>query len=406
MHDLLDVFTPARPKISGRALTGRHTELNRIVAALTAERCHVVLYSKRGRGKTSLANAAVEVLRSRGVAVARYTCHSGSSFQEIVNGLLRDLPGSLLVVSAEQRSGTGCEAALPKDGLCLADLVLLPSRLTCRSLVCVVDEFDRVEDAIVRSQFADAIKHLSDRGSQLVFLLIGVAENLDNLLGQHESIRRNVVPVALPLLTRDEVRTMVATGATQAGFDIEGAVLDDVAALSGGVPYVAQSVALRMIQATAGRGGVLASGADLCHAAVRLVDEASPGMGERYTVLTSHGHDRLMVRCLHTIATAEQDQYGRLCASPDQDMVKLNNSPVPLACWQRALAAGVIVPGGMAQGGVSGEDKVVIADRELLTYGMLLGLAQQSQPAGPPEAAMRVPSLFPGQSLIKLAEAR
>ena len=401
VRDLLDVFTPARPKIGARLLTGRRAELDRILSAVTDERCHVVLYSKRGRGKTSLANAAVEELRSRGVVVARYTCHSSSSFQEIMRGLLRGLPGSLLAVSAERQRGIGCEAALPNDSLTLADLVSVPSRLTCQKLVFVVDEFDRVEDGAARNQFADAIKHLSDCGSRLVFVLIGVSDNLDSLIGRHESIRRNIIPLALPLLTRDEVKTMVRSGAKEAGFDIEDAVLDDIATLCGGIPYLAQSIALRTTQATRSRGGLVTSGADLCRGATRLIQEADPGVVQRYEDLTSQGGDRTMIRTLQMLAKAEQDCHGRLLAVHDQDLVEVSTGPIPVGVWRRLEAAGVISPSSSG-----GPNRVSIGDHDLLTYGLLFGIAQQSWPAEPTPLAALVQAEHLATTPTELAGTR
>ena len=56
-------FTPTQPKATSRQLTGRQAELRRILQAIGEDRAHVVLYSERGRGKTSLSNMVVESLR-------------------------------------------------------------------------------------------------------------------------------------------------------------------------------------------------------------------------------------------------------------------------------------------------------------------------------------------------------
>src|SRR5229473_2109553 len=81
-----------------RRLLGRAPELRRILQALQEDRAHVVLYSERGRGKTSLANLVVESLRRSGSIVARHTCEAGTSFDSLMRGLMHDLPPSLLAV--------------------------------------------------------------------------------------------------------------------------------------------------------------------------------------------------------------------------------------------------------------------------------------------------------------------
>jgi Cdc6-like AAA superfamily ATPase len=73
-------FTPTRPKAGHRQLVGRKREQSRIVQALLDDRAHVVLYSERGRGKTTLANWVMETLRQSGVLVGRYTCDATTTY--------------------------------------------------------------------------------------------------------------------------------------------------------------------------------------------------------------------------------------------------------------------------------------------------------------------------------------
>ena len=69
-----EVFTPTRPRAGRKTLVGRQVELGRILDGLLDDNAHVVLYSERGRGKTSLSNLTMEQLRRRGVIVARCAC--------------------------------------------------------------------------------------------------------------------------------------------------------------------------------------------------------------------------------------------------------------------------------------------------------------------------------------------
>ena len=113
-----EAFTPTQPKTGRRRLIGRQAELERILQALNEDRAHVVLYSERGRGKTSLSNLAVQSLRRSGVIIARHTCEAGTTFDSLMHGLVRDLPPALLAARVNRAAGAeteGCEAALP-DG--------------------------------------------------------------------------------------------------------------------------------------------------------------------------------------------------------------------------------------------------------------------------------------------------
>ncbi len=245
------VFTPTKPKPGGRQVTGRQAELRRLLQAMGEDRAHVVLYSERGRGKTSLSNMVVEALRQSGLIVARHTCDADSDFDSLVRGLMRDLPSSLLASAAETGSGDGCEPALPARALRPSDILGLPARLTCRGLVCLVDEFDRVQDRRTRTQLADAIKQLSDRDVPLLFLVVGVSENLDEILGQHPSIQRTVFGLHLPLFTDRDVAQLIAAGGRASGFVFEPACYR---AHHGTIPRHALHGATARLAADAGGG--------------------------------------------------------------------------------------------------------------------------------------------------------
>ncbi len=182
-----EVFTPTQPRVGREALIGRQEEIEIIVQALIEDKAHVVLYSERGRGKTSLANIIIEGLRRSGLIVAQRSCEASSTFDSIMRGLARSLPATLLATPLRAEECQGCEAALPRAPLRPADVVDLQPRLSVGLLICVIDEFDRVQDAATRTLLADTIKQVSDRGLPLLFMIIGVSDSLEQILGQHPS---------------------------------------------------------------------------------------------------------------------------------------------------------------------------------------------------------------------------
>ncbi len=391
---LAEVFTPTRPKIGEQRLAGRSTELQKILGALLEEHAHVVLYSERGRGKTSLSNSVIAALRQHEVAVARYTCDAASSYEDIIRGLLRDLPASMLAVPATtaqsaQGSAQGCSAALPDGALQPFDVVSMPGRLTCPFLVCVVDEFDRLRNSVVRTQFADTIKQISDRGVRMLFMLVGVSDSLEQMLGEHQSIQRNLVALPLPLLTDERVGELVARGGAEAGLEFAPPLAQRIAALSRGMPYMAQLLALRVAQATTLRGSTRATEADLRAAADRLVDEAEPRVLSLYAVLTHHGADATAVDALHVVATAEQDTFGRIQVRATGDGVKVGDGLVPSGCWQRILDAGVL------NAGLPDSPLVSVSDRSLLNHVLMRGVLARRPQTWSSAAAAAVPNAVP-----------
>ena len=376
------IFTPTQPKSGSRQITGRQAELQRILQALIEDRAHVVLHSERGRGKTSLSNMVVEMLRRADVIVTRYTCDAGSDFDSILRGLARDLPLSLLANPQSDTDGSeGCEAALPPRELRPGDVAALPARLTCRTLVCVIDEFDRVENTRARTQLADAIKQLSDRDVRLQFLIVGVSDNLDEILGQHPSIQRSVLGVHLPLFTDRDVAQLISKASQDGGFSFPPEVVARITVLSRGMPYMAQLIGLRLTQAANVRGSSHVSTEDLATATAQIVAEANPRTAALYTSLTERGRNQDMLHSLRRIASAPQDPWGRMEVLPLADgRISVSGRRIPGVCWERLIQQGVIALGR--------DETATFANRALMHHVLLLAVNDVNDAAEPSDRSL------------------
>ena len=344
-----------RPRTARLKLIGRTPELNRILTALRSEGAHIVLYSERGRGKTSLANLAVTRLRRSGVLVARHACEADSDYDSMMRGLAADLPASLVA------NVSGEADPLPTGALRPQDLAALGDRIPGGKLVFLVDEFDRVQDAATRTRLADTIKLLSDRASPIQFMIVGVAATLEHIIGQHPSIQRNVVAVHLPLLTDAEIGTMLREGGEEIGLEFGASVISFVVGLARGMPYMAQLLGLRLAQSALSRGTDRVASPDLAETVDQLIDDAQSGVALRYTELTAGGEDKAMQAALYAVATAPQDRYGCFVAVA-------NGVPViPAQPQRRLLDEGILQP-------CADPARLRIGDRSLFYHVLLLAL--------------------------------
>lgn len=341
-------FTPTQPVRAGHSFTGRNAQVARVLGAIEIERAHIVLYADRGRGKTSLTNVLAHTLRARNHMVARFVCAVESDFDTICKGLMRDLPRSFLAVPVQENEGLeGCEGALPPGRLQPRDVVALSGRLTGRSLVLIVDEFDRVQDDATRTRLADTIKQVSDRGAPIAFLIVGVSDSLEELFGRHPSIQRSIVPLPLPLLTDEEIESIIAQGAQAAGLAFRPAAIARIRDLSRGVPYVAHLLALHAGNAALDRGS-MAVGVDDVRAAVTLaVEQADPRVVALYDLLTDAGHDFTATDALREIASGEQDEFGRFRVRRTEGGCIIAGQFVPTETWRQMLDSGAVrrIPG-------------------------------------------------------------
>ncbi len=361
-----EVFTPTRPRSGKRTLVGRQEELARILEAVCDDSAHVVLYAERGRGKTSLSNLAAEALRRRGVTVARHVCEAESTLDTMMHALAADLPAALLSARPLRPEAAGCDALLPDRVLRPADIAALPEGLSAQRVAFIVDEFDRVIDANTRTRLADTIKLLSDKGIALSFVIVGVSSTLEDIIGQHTSIQRNIVPIHLPLLEDHEVVTMIERGGEQAGIGFSAEAVAMVVAVARGMPYMAQLLGLRIAQAALVRGHGSVMSEDLLAAVQRLLDETPSHVIAAYSALTDEGRDAETATALLRLAEAEQDRWGRLRISGAPGGVTLGGRHIPTPLWLHLRNASVFVPGG-------GDPSLLqFADRAMIYYVQLL----------------------------------
>jgi len=342
-HALREVFTPTRPQRSSRRVSGRQTELLRIFRAIALDRAHVVLYGERGRGKTSLVNLVASAARSSGYMVGRYTCSFDSRFEDIVRGLARDLPRSMLASPIVQDDELeGCEAALPKGRLQPRDVAALPGRLAGPHVVLIADEFDRVEDSATRTWFADAIKQSSDRGAAISLLIVGVSDSLEELVGRHPSIQRNILGLALPLLSDAEIDEILVQGGHDAGIEFLPEVRSAVVDVARGVPYVAQLLGLHAGTEAVARDASQVEAPDLFAAFRRAVEEADPRIATIYQGITQGERDRATLDCLRAIAGGEQDRFARFIVFERNGEHRIGERWLDADAWSWLIEAGTV----------------------------------------------------------------
>ena len=112
------------------------------------------------------------------------------------------------------------------------------------SLIVIFDEFDRIKSTEVITAMADTIKALSDNSVNATILLIGVADSVNELVREHQSIERALVQIPMPRMSDDEIRTIIDKGLARLTMGIDDAAREDLVLFSQGVPYIAHLLCL------------------------------------------------------------------------------------------------------------------------------------------------------------------
>lgn len=326
---LREAFTPTQPKKHwNQSFAGRYEIMERIIAAIEEERAHVVIFGERGRGKTSVANVVSEIASDAGYVVLRCACSSDLTFEEIFRSFLRQLPRRYLETgrrgSAEmQVSADDFERLLPEGKFGATEVTNALRYLTSGHAIFVIDEYDRVSDENLKNNLAEAMKNLSDAGANVTLFVIGVARSLEELMGKHPSIQRNVVSIHLPLMTPSEIDRIIGAGVAMSGVRFAQEVRAAIVRLSKGLPYFAQLLCLHAARHAVRDGRTKIDQADLRYAVDRAIEGADNVLRNSFRKAV-RGNSTATKEAMFGAADGDCDEFG--CFTVD-DVRRIPDGP-------------------------------------------------------------------------------
>lgn len=229
-------FTPAAPVDNFSLFAGRFAQITSCMDAFAQKGLHIAVYGERGVGKTSLANVLPRIIMGADIpqlGALRVDCNTNDTFASIWAKIFREL-GALSPALAE----------VPGIVTDPEEIRFILRELDREALI-VLDELDRVEDDEALSLLADTVKTLSDHGTGVTLMFVGVAASVEHLLGEHESIVRNVRQIPMQRMSRDELDTLLDKGFGQIeGISVTAEAKNRIISAAEGLPHFAHLLGL------------------------------------------------------------------------------------------------------------------------------------------------------------------
>jgi Cdc6-like AAA superfamily ATPase len=282
-----NAFQPAKEINSATRFAGRKTAVGDAYFGLVAVGSHIAIVGNRGIGKTSLSRQVANIATGDNNLLERlqlshdrkldflsiyFAC--GKTTQNTTDLLERlltstgclgdwiyDIPkaskivrsynpkfgvkvfGAEVGLSGEKKTETTTEPAIAVHAVdtvfANAVAAIIEQNISTDGILIVVDEFDQIADP---SGFASFLKALSTNVPKVKFCLVGVAQDIQQLMKEHQSTDRLFAGsiIALPSMSMDELKEIIAIAEAAVGgcIKFDPAAADRLATLAQGHPYM------------------------------------------------------------------------------------------------------------------------------------------------------------------------
>lgn len=331
-----EIFKPAAPTDDQRLFRGRREQLARLLTVTGAPGQHAIIFGERGVGKTSVSymvrDAYVTTAPDATVCV-RLACTAEDDFAS----LWRKLPGRLRTAVDRTSSSELGELITPEVIDMVEDAFLdEPTSDTVAQvlgaiaykvrLLVIIDELDRMDVFAAGAKLADLVKQISDDVVPCTLILVGVADNVSDLIAGHASVDRCLIPILMPRMTQNELSEIVDEGFIAYGersgspISISEHSLAAIASLSQGFPYYTHLLASAVGRTAIAEGQDAIEFDDVFRALLVAKDEAEPSIREAYYNATlASRSDARFEETLIACSVTETDRMGYFTASDVRD---------------------------------------------------------------------------------------
>lgn len=305
------LFTPSAPIAVAELFAGRQEQAAKIVDTVGERGRHVILYGERGVGKSSMAQIIPFFIPHgpRKVRHIRAQAFPGDTFSIVARRIF-----SKIHFNADYGEGkkTYNAAEFYPGDVTIDDFILEMKQFKESEIsIIVIDEFNEIDDENTRVIIANIIKALSDEGVNVTLMVVGVADNVTDLIENHKSIERCAEQIHMPRMAVEERKEVLEKRLCQLGMTIDGDGKWKIINLSKGLPAYVHSLGKHAVYSALNAGRLSVTEADVDVAMSSVLQSSQQSLKDSYEMATRSNQARALFRHVITAcALARVDDAG------------------------------------------------------------------------------------------------
>jgi hypothetical protein len=306
------LFSPSTPLSESDLFAGRSTEIRKMLETTTERGKHAVLFGERGVGKTSLAKLFGSFFPKtlRHINTIREQADPTDTFSSLWRKVFKDIH-----VDAARN---GDPTVVPLSHFYEQDITPDDIRRELEAAfnpndipIIIFDEYDKIGDPRANELMANTIKSLSDYGVNATIIIVGVADSINDLIGEHPSVTRVLEQIPMPRMDTRDCRQILEKIIPRLGMRLHDDALWKIVELSRGLPSYVHALGLYATQNACGRHSLLITDADVDAAINRVLEKSLESVQEAYAKAThSNRGDSLYKHVLLACALADTNDRG------------------------------------------------------------------------------------------------
>ena len=293
---------------------GRATEVARMLQTVMQRSKHVVLFGERGVGKTSLSNVFWKRFNKtlQSFVVARVPAGPQDTFS------------SLWVRALEELHSVGVGLGKPEYVNFGFDyLTVTPSDVRRELQKCspnalpviIIDGYNQLENVETKRLTTKLIKEFYDYSLNTTVIIVGVAENIQELISDHNSIDRALVQIPLSLMSKTELAEIVQKRADRTQLEFQPDALWTIITLSRGLPFFTQTLSKHAALHSVRQRRLLVSNEDVEASMETFISDSEAAFKDAYRAATRSNQENYFQQSLLACAIAAADGDGFFTAN-------------------------------------------------------------------------------------------